>query len=114
MDGDRLRDAYVARFSALYDASEVGTGAPENLPCYYILSFWDPEVPVAPVVYATFGAPGQELVVVSAAPISGLQGALLSVATYGPAHPARRRRSRASWRWSTASPCSCSSGITRP
>jgi hypothetical protein len=84
MDADRLREAYVERFGALYAADTFGPEGPRDAPCFYLLSFWDPDVPAAPVVYATFGAPGRELLAASVAPISGLGGALLQVAIQGP------------------------------
>lgn len=82
MDAESLRDAYVERFGALYEALEIGAAVQ---PSYHVLSFWDAEVPASPVVYATFGAHSRwELVVVAAAPLSGLVGALMTVGLMDP------------------------------
>ena len=86
MQWEALRNAYVERFGKLFDGREVEDKQARHPP-FWLLVFWDPEVPGAPVVYASFGAPGREVYVVSAAPIVALQEALREAALVAPPSP---------------------------
>ena len=87
MQWEALRDAYAERFGKLFDWREVGDEQGRRPP-FWLLVFWDPEVPAAPVVYASFGAPGRQVYVVSAVPIFALEEALGEATVVAPPLPA--------------------------
>jgi hypothetical protein len=84
---EALRDAYVERFGALFDAREV-TDERGRRPPFWLLTFWDAEVPIAPVVYATCGAPGREVYAVAVVPMFALSEAVAEAALSAPQEPA--------------------------
>ena len=57
LDVDAARAAYGDRFGPLYDSR---AGAEESDAPFWILVFWEPLRPGAPVVYASWGAPSGE------------------------------------------------------
>src|ERR1700679_3937651 len=75
-DWDATRTAYLDRFGPFFHAHLVAVG---EAPPLYVLSFWDPARPGAPVVYASFGAPEGEVFLEAAAPALGV-GALVEEA----------------------------------
>ncbi len=87
MKWEALRDAYTERFGKLFDWREVGDEHGRRPP-FWLLVFWDPEVPAAPVVYASLGAPGRQVYVASVVPIFALEEALVEATVVAPPLPA--------------------------
>src|SRR3954468_6791360 len=68
-DWEATRAAYLERFGPLFEGAPIAEekGAP-----FWLLIFWNPVRPSAPVVYASFGAPTGDVFMTAAAPGLGL------------------------------------------
>lgn len=100
MDFEELRDAYVQRFGMPYEIRDVSKPERElteadlaslerlseldEILRFFMLTFWDPNQPADPAVYATFGAcctpAGREIFLEARTPLGAFQVALESVA----------------------------------
>jgi hypothetical protein len=97
IDWQAVRDAYVHRFGSIPpvdhltpDRLEWGWGsenptAPRRAAGFWMLTFFTPEAPAAPVTYASFGAvcggAGAEVFLTAVAPYSGFDSAVLELAS---------------------------------